>query len=555
MLRTIECFASPRGPTRDGRDRGGGGESRGKARRARSIPCRPVCAEITIRARRRSASVQKSFRAPPAIGLTNRATKTARTARSAVPAIVFALAHLLLVSTHASNWPQFRGPNATGIAAENSRPPLEFGPEKNLRWKTALPSGASSPVVWDDRIFLTGFADGHLQILCLKGSDGQILWRREAKADGIEPTTVKFSTPAAPSCATDGEHVVSYFGSCGLICHDMDGHELWIKRMPVIQTMDGFGTGSSPIIHHGLVYLLRDETEGSGFVYAFDVKTGEQRWCTARSEFRISYGTPVVWDGCVVCIGDLRVKGYDLATGTERWVVRGLSAYPCTTPALGQDGNLYVSTWSSGSANEPNPDYDQLLAQYDTNKDGTLTAAELAHTWMKDFFEIMDDNKNGLLDREEWQDIQNYMRTGHNVVMCIRPGGHGDITDSHVCWKSERGASYVASPLAYNHRLFLVKDGGMATSYDSAGKLLYEKQRLGADGEYFASPVLAAGRIYLCSAKGTVTVVDAEAGQCKVLARNSIGESISATPAISDNSLYLRTASTLWAFEEPAAQP
>ena len=235
-------------------------------------------------------------------------------------------------------------------------------------------------------------------------------------------------------------------------------------------------------------------------------------------------------------------------------MVRGLCAYPCTMPAAGADGNLYLSTWSSGSANEPNPDFDQLLAQWDTNKDGQLSQAELSKSWLKDFFGIMDDNKNGFLDREEWQDIQTYM--GKNVVLCLRPGGKGDITETHVAWQNQRGASYVVSPLAYEHRLFLVKDGGMATCYETeTGKLLYEKQRLGADGEYFASPILAAKRIYVCSARGVVTVVDAEASALKVLARNPLGEGISATPAILDRDIYIRTASALWAFEEPAPTP
>jgi len=447
-------------------------------------------------------------------------------------------------------WPQFRGPNATGVAAPGAHPPQEFGPESHLRWKAPVPSGASSPVISGNRIFLTAFDSGHLEVLCLDRGTGAVLWRRQARSEGIEPVFEKYGSPAAPSCATDGKHIVSYFGSCGLLCHDFEGNELWTVPMPVVHTDDGFGTGSSPIIHDDKVYLLRDETGDWRGLFAFDVHTGKKLWRTSREEFAVSYGTPVVWDGCLVCIGDLRAKGYDLETGHERWLFRGLAAYPCTTPAAGEDGNLYISTWSSGSANEPNPDYDQLLKQYDSDHDGKLSEPELSKSWLKDFFEIMDDNKNGFLDREEWDDIQVTMRKGQNVVACLRPGGSGDITESHVVWKNSHGMGNVASPLAYAHRLFLVRDGGFATSYETgSGKVLYERQRLDADGNYHASPVLGGDAIYVCSTHGVVTVINANSEKLQILARNPLGEPISATPAIVGNAIYIRTNSNLWAFE------
>ncbi len=461
-------------------------------------------------------------------------------------ALFFALAVFGRAET--ADWPQFRGPNATGIATL-AKPPAEFGQEKNLAWKTEIPSGSSSPVISGGRIFLTGFADGKLETICLDQKTGAIVWRRAAKAETIEPFFEKFGTPAGPSCATDGEHVISSFGSCGLVCHDFAGNELWSVPMPVIQSQDGFGTGNSPIIHDGLVYLLRDETGAATGLYAFDVKTGKQVWRTARTEFHVSYGTPVVWDGALVCIGDLRAKGYDLKTGVERWLVRGLSAYPCTTPAAGPDGHLFLATWSSGSANEPNPEFDDLLKQFDRDKSGDISREELTGTPMKDFLGIMDDNKNDILERSEWDPIQSYMRTGKNAVLCVKPGGHGDITDTHVVWKNERGAAYVASPLATAGRLFLAKDGGFATCYDSAsGRLIYEKQRLGADGDFYASPIFADGKIYACSSRGVVVVVDAAGEKLNVLARNNLAEPITATPAISGDTIFVRTAAHLWAF-------
>jgi len=452
-------------------------------------------------------------------------------------------------------WPQFRGPNCTGVAASAAKPPIEFGPEKNLRWKTGLPSGASSPVIAGDRIFLTGFSDGKLETLALKRSDGTILWRHAAQTEGIEPFFEKSGTPAAPSCATDGEHVVSYFGSCGLLCYDLDGRELWTVKMPVVKLSDAFGSGSSPVIHDGRVYLLRDEEGDFRGLFAYDVKSGRELWRAPRTEFRNSYGTPVLWDGVIVTLGDLRAKAYDAGTGAERWLVRGLCSYPCTTPAAGPDGRLYVATWSTGSANEPVPEYDVLLSLYDKDKGGNLAAAELVGTPLHDFLFIMDDDKNGILEREEWEDMRTSMRAGHNVVLAIKPGGHGDITDSHVAWKNERGSPYVSSPLAADGRLFLTKDGGFATCYNApTGEILYEKQRLGADGDYYASPIAAAGRIYACSSRGTV-VVCKSTDSLEVLARNNLNEPIAATPAIVGDTIYIRTATHIWAFASGDRKP
>lgn len=462
------------------------------------------------------------------------------------------LASTLLVSTALAaelEWPQFRGPNCTGRAAANANPPTEFSATKNVRWKAELPGGASSPVVAKDRLFVTGFDGKKLEVICLDRADGSTIWRRTAHDGEIEPFFAKYGTPAAASCATDGEHVVSYFGSCGLVCHDIEGRELWRVPMPVIKTQDGFGSGNSPVIRDGRVLLLRDETGDAAGLYAFDARTGAQLWRTPRKDFRSSYGTPVIWDDAIVTIGDLRVKAYDLATGAERWFVRGIAAYPCTTAAVGEDGNLYVATWSSGSSNEPNPDFDQLLKLHDKDNDGALQFTELANTPLKDFAPLMDDNQNEVLESWEWDFVQKYMRAGQNAVLCIRPGGKGDITDTHVAWKNDRGASYVASPLAYGSRLFIAKDGGFATAYDAkTGKLLFEKQRLGAEGDYFASPVLAAGKIYACSQRGVVSVIDAAADKLTILARNDLAEPIAATPAIVGDTIYIRTGSHLWAF-------
>jgi outer membrane protein assembly factor BamB len=251
----------------------------------------------------------------------------------------------------------------------------------------------------------------------------------------------------------------------------------------------------------------------------------------------------------VVVIGDLRVKAYDPKTGEDRWVVRGLAAYPCTTPTPGSDGNLYVATWSTGSSNERNmPEWKDFLAMMDKDKDGKLSRTDSEGTFMADFFAIFDKNKNGFIDPEEWQSSLDFLARGKNVVMAIRPGGRGDITDSHVLWTNEKGAPYVASPLFYDGRVYLVKDGGMLTIYESAtGKVLTDKERLGVQGDFYASPIAAGGRIVVASTGGTVLTIK-PGDTPEVLSKVDLGEGIAATPAVLDSVLYVRTANHLWAF-------
>lgn len=447
------------------------------------------------------------------------------------------------------SWPQFRGPNGAGVAASGERPPAVFGPTTNLLWKIESPSGASSPCIWGDKIFLTGFADDKLEVLCLRRADGAMLWRKPVKVEKLEAFMPRLGSPAASTCATDGKRVVSYFGSFGLLCHDFDGKELWNAPLPLPKQKEDFGSGTSPIIHNGLVYLLRDEDGPGAGLYAFDLRNGKQVWRASRKDFRVSFGSPVVWDGCVVVIGDVRVKGYDLKTGAERWVVRGIAAYPCTSPTVGADGNLYVATWSPNSSNERNmPTFDDLLGKFDKDKDGKLSREELSGGGFKDFFDVNDKNHDGFWESEEWMAGYNFMLRGKNAVLAIKPGGKGDISDTHVVWTQERGAPYVSSPLAYDGRVFMVKDGGLASCYEAkTGKVLFEKERLNAEGNYYASPVVADGKIFIGSDRGMLVVLSAT-DKLEILATNDLGESLSATPAIVENKLYIRTAQHLWAF-------
>src|SRR5439155_13176644 len=151
-------------------------------------------------------------------------------------------------------WPQFRGPGGSGVA-DGQRPPVEFGPDKNVKWKVPAPSGLSSPIVAGDQLVITAFEDGKLSTVAYGRADGKQAWKAEAPAKKIEAYHKTEGSPAASTSATDGKRIVSYFGSCGLFCYDLSGKELWRFEMPTVATPGDFGSGASPIFVDGTVIL------------------------------------------------------------------------------------------------------------------------------------------------------------------------------------------------------------------------------------------------------------------------------------------------------------
>jgi outer membrane protein assembly factor BamB len=198
------------------------------------------------------------------------------------------------------------------------------------------------------------------------------------------------------------------------------------------------------------------------------------------------------------------------------------------------------------------PSFDQMLSQgdADADKDGVFSKAESEKAGFKKFFDNNDPNKDGLITREEWDQMLAFIATSRNSAFALRAGGSGDVTESHVLWKATRGLPYVPSAILYRGQYVMVKDGGIVTAYDAAtGDELYQK-RLVAPGGYYASPVAANGLIYFTTlADGAVTVVEGGSTPPQVIAKNPpLGERVAATPAIADDTLYIRTAGHLYAF-------
>lgn len=451
------------------------------------------------------------------------------------------------------SWPAFRGPNSSGVAPE-ATPPVRLSPTNAVLWKIAVPFSPSSPVIWGDHVYLTTFADGELQTRCLRTRDGQPEWSRGVRPERLENYHGTESSPAASTPATDGDRVVSYFGSFGLVCHDRAGTELWRYPLPTAISLGAYGTGSSPLIAGDLVVVSHDREEKS-VLLAVDLKSGRKVWETPRPNAVGCFGTPVLWKNAgvdeVVVPGSLRLKGYSLATGLEDWSIDGLIAFACTTP-MASGGFLYYGAWSDGKADAPWPTYEKFLEQYDRNKDGAVALEEFDDA-SRDYFRGFDTNHDGRIDQTDFAALHSSLAKGENLMVAVKPGGRGNITETHVAWKATRGLPYVASPLLYDRRIYSIRNGGMLSSFDArTGEPVYLQERLGAEGSYYASPIAADGRIYLASVAGKVTVVKAGGEKPEILYQAEFGDRILASPAVVGDRLYLRTQKALYCFG-PAA--
>lgn len=458
-----------------------------------------------------------------------------------------ALAIALLLSSPifaASNWPQFRGPNATGIG--DGKPPQTFSKTNNVLWQIDLPYSPSSPCIWNDHIFVTTYDDNKLQLRDYRRKDGENNWARGISLPTLEDFHATEGSPAASTPATDGRVVVAYFGSCGLFAYDFQGKELWRQPMPTAQTAGGFGTGTSPIIVGKRVILNRDE-QGNSAILAFDIDTGKKLWRTPRIDSITSYSTPVLWKNEIVVAGSIAMKAYDLEKGTEKWTVRGLPSAACPSP-VATDDLLFFAGWSPGKSDSPFPTWAATAEQMDKNKDGKISPEEYGDpSW----FKPMDADKDGFITKKDWDELLSLLSKGNNTLIAIKPGGHGDISETHIAWRYDRGLPYVPSSLVYKDRLYMIKDGGMVSCFEAkTGKPIYTQERIEARGSYYASPVAADDRIILASLDGKVTVIKAGVEKPETLHTTDFGERISATPALVENKIYLRTKTKLYALGE-----
>jgi len=411
-----------------------------------------------------------------------------------------------------SNWPQWRGPKGTG-KAPTADVVTEWGPEHNVKWRIELPEpGNSTPIVWADKVFLTQPLSKTNQraLICVDRETGRELWRRAVTYDQPEATH-KTNPYASASPVTDGERVIAWFGSAGLVCWDLDGNEMWRRDLGTQEHMWGYG--SSPILHQDLCILLFGPGNRE-FLLAVDKSTGETRWQfdalddeterawsgpendgnaneflsdKPRSErLRGAWITPILVevDGRTELVATLprRVSGFDPATGELLWTCGGAAPLAYASP-MESDG-VIVALGGYGGAS-----------------------------------------------------------------LAVRAGGRGDVTETHRIWHQPKGGSWLGTGVVDNATVYICNMGGVLHCLDvQTGNELWKGRSAGGDGTWSSITQADDGRMFLLTKAGTTTVFQPSRERFQLLAENKLDEPTNASVLVAGNDLLIRTDQALWSF-------
>lgn len=467
------------------------------------------------------------------------------------PSLPVAAALLLSVAhSPAADWPRFRGPNGTGVA-ESAPLPAEFGPTKNLIWKTPLPPGHSSPIISGNRIFLTAVANEKLYTISLDSESGKELWRRESPRSRNEPLDKRNNAASPTPAAADGK-VYVFFADYGVLAYDFEGNEQW--RAPLGPFNNIYGMGASPIVAGDLVVLVCDHA-GESFIVALDRKSGTQRWRTSRPEAVSGHSTPVVFQPAgrnaqILAPGSFLLDAYDAEDGSRAWWVYGLASEMKSVPVFDGDTvfiNGYNTPFNDPGKHKEIPPFTEVLAKHDANHDGKIARGEAPDDFTRGILPFIDNDRDGSLDAAEWKMYIAAM-AAENGLLAIRAGGSGDMTSRNVKWKYQRAVPQLPSTLLYRGVLYMINDGGILTTFDPAtGDVLKQGRLREAIDHYYASPVAAGGKVFIVSQTGIVSVLKA-GGEQEVIATNTLGEDCYATPAIANDRIFIRTVQALYAF-------
>lgn len=432
-------------------------------------------------------------------------------------ACVMAIAAFVPIASNAapkSNWSQWRGPEGNGVSPETNLP-LEWNGGKNIKWKTPIPGrGHSSPVIWEDRVFLTTDVEGEtvpgakavehmddgkpykhpdsigadrkhtFKVLSIDRGTGKVLWERTAYEGTVYDDRHRKGSYASPTPATDGSYVFAYFGTEGLYCYDFGGKLIW-KVLPGQIASFGMGPGTSPVLFENTVILQCDEDNGEkSFIVALDKKTGKEVWKASR-KVQASWSTPLIVRNAqraeLITSGNEFIISYDPKTGKELWRTKGHQSNAIATPVAG-NGMVFV------------------YAGFPVKKTFAITL-----------------------------------------------GASGDLTDSkNIAWQYDKGTAYVPSSILYGDYLYLMSDRGIITCLDAkTGKIIYEGGRVPIPATFTASPVAFDGKILLTSEDGDTFVIKT-GPRHEVIATNSLAEPVYASPAISTGMIFIRGEKNLY---------
>jgi outer membrane protein assembly factor BamB len=404
---------------------------------------------------------------------------------------------------HLGQWGQWRGPLAAGVAPK-SDPPTEWSETKNIRWKTELPGlGHSSPVVWDDLVFVTSAekagpkkpfigpvpdgahnnmepeSDYQFAVLAIGRQTGALVWRRTVATLQPHESTHESATWASNSPVTDGEHVIAFFGSNGLYCLDTGGRLVWSKDLGNMRVKHGHGEGASPALQ-GETVVLNWDHEGDSFIVALSKRTGEELWRQTRDEVT-SWATPIIVQHGgqmqVVVSGTKRVRGYDLNKGRVIWEAGGLPGNVVATPVTA-NGMVFAA------------------GSYEKQ---TMLAIRLA-------------------------------------------GAIGELAGTkQIVWQKNRSTPYVPSPLLYDGWLYYLRhyQGVLSRAKAATGDEPSGPFRLAPLFNVYSSPVAAAGRVYVTDRNGKTLVLSSDL-EPKALALNELDDRFSASAALVGDSIILR---------------
>jgi len=421
-------------------------------------------------------------------------------------------------------WPRFRGPNADGVSPDDTRLPQVWSKKDNVKWIADIPGwGLSCPVICGDKVFLTTvISDGekpapkkglylglgrrtpakgihHWVVYCFDLKTGKELWKREAHVGEAKVPRHPKSSYAAETPTTDGQRLYVLFGDLGLYCYDLEGKPLWAHPIEPKKTFLDYGAAASPVVHDGQVLVLYDNQEGS-YLAAFNAMTGKQRWRVERDE-KTTWATPFIWQNKlrteIVTCGKRKNRSYDLS-GKLLWEFDGRMSNLVIPSPFASDGLLYIASGYVADARRP--------------------------------------------------------------TFAIRPGASGDISlkdgetsNEFVAWFQPKAGPYNPSPIVYGKYYYTLLDFGFLTCQEAAtGKEIYGRQRFPSGATFTASPWAYNDKLFFLSEDGKTFVVKA-GSQFELLQANDLDELCLSTPAVAQGHLLIRTASRLYCLTNSTA--